>query len=257
MEEANMGQAATIREVMDILCTPGKPQPGITTREVGPLLWTHFDTPVWWETDSFRAIDVEPAEVVRIVKSCRPGPHLIRVVTTDPEGVIAPYAEIGYQTTPSERLETIMARSLRGYVRDQERYSVQLVRTEQQRCFYNTMISPDDGHGQMQPDALDDPLLRHYYVEMECLCVCYAKAIQRTPRAVVVEPLGTREGYCRRGIATALMDRLHADAAEHGAELSIIGASAMGVLLYTTLGYQVVAYVQKLVPQGFDPTEYR
>jgi ribosomal protein S18 acetylase RimI-like enzyme len=252
-----MGHTATVREAVSILSCSERPKPGVTNREIGPVQWTHYDKPIWWETDYFGAVEAEPTEVIRIVKECQPGPHLIGVVTTDPDGILIPYAKLGYRTVPSERLETIMARNLRGFVREKERYPVQLVQTEQQRSIYNTMISPDDGHGQMQPDDLGDPSLRHYFIEMDGLCVCYAKVIQSTPQAIVVEPLGTREEYRRRGIAKAVMNCLHADAAEGGAEVCVINASPMGVLLYTTLGYEVVAYIQKLVPQGFNPADYR
>jgi ribosomal protein S18 acetylase RimI-like enzyme len=252
-----MGYTVTVREAVSILGSSERAKPGVTNREIGPVQWTHYDKPVWWETDYFGAVDAEPAEVIRIVRECQPGPHLIGVVTTDPDGILAAYAELGYQTVPSERLETIMARNLLGCGRVKERYPVQLVQTEQQRCLYNTMISADDGHGQMQPDELGDPSLRHYFIEMDGLSVCYAKVIQSTPIALVVEPLGTREGYRRRGIATALMNRLHADAAEGGAELCVINASSMGVLLYTTLGYEIVAYIQKFVPRGFNPADFR
>jgi GNAT superfamily N-acetyltransferase len=252
-----MGHTVTVREAVSIIGSSDRPKPGVTTQEIGPVQWTHYDKPVWWETDYFGAVEAEPAEVIRIVRACQPGPHLIGVVTTDPEGVLAPYSELGYQTVPSERLETIMARSLRGFTREEERYPVQLVQTEEQRLFYNTIIPPDDGHGQMQIHELGDPSLHHYFVEMDGHCVCYAKAIQSSPTAVVVEPLGTRQEYRRRGIATALMHRLHADAADGGAELCVINASWMGVLLYSTLGYEIVAYIQKFVPQGFNPSEHR
>jgi GNAT superfamily N-acetyltransferase len=118
------------------------------------------------------------------------------------------------------------------------------------------MIHPNDGHGQMKAKERDDPALRHYFVELDGLCVCYAKAIFPLTTAVVIEPLGTREGYRRRGIATALMNRLHADAAGYGVERSVVCASTTGVPFYPTLGYEVVAYVQKFVPQNWNADDY-
>jgi GNAT superfamily N-acetyltransferase len=244
----------TLSRIMDLIAAAPPLARGTTVQHVGPVRWVHFEKPLWWESDSFRAFDVEPAEVVRIVKSCEPGPHLIRVVTTDPEGVIAPYAQVGYKTNGP--LETIMARGLMGFVPGEERYPVQCVQSEAQRHIYNSMIDPEDPHGQMRPEELADPTLRHYFVELESLCVCYAKAIRSVPRVVIVEPLGTREGYRRRGIATALMNRLHADAAEGGVEHSVLHASPMGVPFYTAIGYQTVGYVQKFVPQDWNPADY-
>ena len=57
----------------------------------------------------------------------------------------------------------------------------------------------------------------------------------------------------RRSVATALMNRLHVDAAESGAGQSVVMASPMGVPLYTKLGYAVVAFIQKFVPEDWSP----
>jgi GNAT superfamily N-acetyltransferase len=250
-----MPHVINLDQITDILAA-SRPEPGITVRDVGPVRWVHFDPPRWWETDSFRVIDVKPADAVRIVHSCKPGPHLIRVVTTNPEGVIPGYEALGYKTVPEERLETLMARSLIGFVPVEERHLVQRVETDRQRRVFNSMIDPDDPHGQMSAEQLDDPTLRHYFVELDGLCVGYVKAIFPTRTAVIVEPLGTRAEYRRRGIATALMNRLHAEAAAAGAEQSIVSASPTGVPFYPTVGYGVVAYVQKFVPRDWNRADY-
>jgi GNAT superfamily N-acetyltransferase len=164
---------------------------------------------------------------------------------------------LGYEPLSTDVDETVMARSLVGLTPGEERYPVQCVRTEAQRRFYNSAfdphLDPDDPHGPMKEEELHHPGLRHYYVEMDGQCVGQAKAILPPVAAVVVEPLGVKEGYRRRGIATALMNRLHADAARDGAQRSVIIASPMGVPLYTRLGYEVVAYIRKFVPGSNRP----
>ena len=232
-----------------------KHTPGATVFEFGALRGYHYDRPLWWETDSFQVIDLDPREAVKTIRSYRPGPHLVGVVTRDPESFVHPYRELGYKTVPAEPLETVMALDLSKSVPKNAQHAVQLVQTEQQRLLYNSVIDPDDPHGQMRPEELEDPALCYCYIEKDGQCVCSGKAIRPLPDAITVEPLGTQPGYRRRGMATSLMNRVHADAASRQVERSVIVASGMGVPLYAELGYEVVAYIQKFVPEGWtSPT---
>jgi GNAT superfamily N-acetyltransferase len=247
-----MSRINAAREVVDawIALTPAPA--GETVTYIGPVRGVHFDRPRGWVSDVFRAVEAEPKEVIRVIQSCRPGPHVIRVWTSDPDGSTDRYAELGYEPLSSDVDETVMARSLVGLKTGEERYPVQCVRTDEQRRFYNSAfdpdLDPDDPHGAMKEEELGHPRLRHYFVEMDGECVGQAKAILPPVAAVVVEPLGVKEEYRRRGIATALMNRLHADAVRDGAERSVIIASPMGVPLYMRLGYEVVACIRKFVP---------
>src|SRR5947199_341268 len=69
--------------------------PGAQITSAGPLLCIHYEKPLWWETDAFQVIDVEPGDVLEHIRAYRPGSHLIAVITTDPDAVIAPYAALG------------------------------------------------------------------------------------------------------------------------------------------------------------------
>ncbi len=255
-----MPDKSYIRSIMNVvfhaIAYTFKYVPGASVFEIGPLRGYHYEQPIWWETDAFQAFDVEPEKVIETIRDYRPGPHLIGVLTTDPKGIIPSYAELGYKTVPSEPLETVMTRSLKDSVFGKECHAVQLVQTEQQRQFYNSVIDTDDPYGQMRPEELEDPMLRYYYVEKDGKCVCNGKAILPFKTAVNVEPLGTHPDYRRRGIATALMNRLHADAEKSGVEQSVIVATAMGVSLYRTLGYQAIACIQKFVPKDWNRADY-
>jgi GNAT superfamily N-acetyltransferase len=247
-----MTNISAAREVIDAWIALTPPPVGERVTYIGPVRWVQLGRPRGWVTDVFRAIEAEPEEVVRVIRSCRPGPHVIRVWTADPAGSIARFAALGYEPLSTDVDETVVARSLVGLTPGEERIPVLCVRTEEQRRFYNSTfdpgIDPDDPHGPMKEAELHDPRLRHYYVEMDGQCVGQAKGILPPVAAVVVEPLGVKEEYRRRGIATALMNRLHADAVQEGAERSVIIASPMGVPLYMRLGYEAVAYIRKFVP---------
>lgn len=214
---------------------------------VGPLRHVHYDKPLWEITDYFQAIRVPPEEVVRTIKDFNPGPYHLGVITTDPEAAIAAYAPLGYK--PARwAAEPVMVRSLAGFVLEEPRFLVQQAEDEAQRVLFNSVIDADDPHGQMGPQELHDAHIRFYLVEQDNKCVCNGKAIQPFPAAVVIEPLRTHEDYRRRGIASALMGRVHADAAQGGATRSVIMASPMGEKLYAALGYEVVGYHQSFLP---------
>jgi len=250
-----MSETFTPRATMEVVAAATsrtlKYVPGARAMTVGPLRCIHYERPLWWETDAFEAIEIEPQEALKHIRAYGPGPHLIAVVTTDPDAPIAPYAVLGYKTTPSEPVETVMARDFAGFTPAAEsRYPVELVQTEAQRQFYNSVIDADDPHGQARMEELSDSEIRYYYVEQDNRCVCTAKAILPHRCALNIEPLGTHPDYRRRGIATALMNRIHADAVELGATQSVIVATPMGKALYSTLGYQVVCYIQKFVSEN-------
>lgn len=220
---------------------------GMSIGKAGPLRHVHYDKPLWEITDYFQTIQVPPEEVVRTIKDFKPGPHHLGVVTTDPEAAIAAYVPLGYR--PARwAAEPVMVRSLVGFVPEESRCPVQQAEDEAQRALFNSVIDADEPHGQMGPQELHDARLRFYFVEQDSKCVCHGKAIQPFPEAVVIEPLRTHEEYRRRGIASALMGRVHADAAERGAMRSVIMASPMGEMLYAALGYEVVGYHQSFVP---------
>lgn len=223
---------------------------GMSIDQIGLLRHVHYEKPLWWNTDYFQAIQMQPEEVIQTIADFRPGPHILGIVTTDTDAAIASYAVLGYKPM-SGKAEPLMAKRLTGFVRETSQYVVQQVENEEQRLFFNSVIDPDDPHGQIQPQELQDAHLHFYFVEQDNKCVCNGKAIQPFPAAVVVEPLRTDEAYRRRGIASALMSCVHADAIEKGAVECVIMASPMGERLYSALGYEIVGYHQSFVPKDW------
>lgn len=223
---------------------------GMHIGQIDSLRHIHYDKPLWELTDYFQALEVVPEEVVRIVRHYQPGPHLIGVMTRDIEATLAPYAALGYRPVSGTSVEPIMTKSLIGFTATASTYQVQVVTREEQRHFYNSVIDPADPHGQIQAEELCDAHIRLYHVEQDGLCVCTGKIVVPEPAAIVVEPLATHKDYRRRGIATALMERVQADAAALGVAICVIAASPMGRMLYESLGYGVVGYHQSFTPSA-------
>ncbi len=237
---------ATMRVVHAATAYTQRYVPGMSIDQVGPLRHVHYDKPLWWNSDYFQAIEVQPEEAVQTIQDFHPGPHILGVITADTAAAISSYTALGYKPMQG-KAEPLMTKRLEESASERAHYLVQQVETEDQRIFFNSVIDADDPHGQMQPQELLDINLRFYFVEQDDQCVCTGKAIQPFAGAVVVEPLVTDEAYRRRGIASALMNQVHADAIEKGAMECVIMASPMGELLYSTLGYEVVGYHQSFV----------
>lgn len=67
---------------------------------------------------------------------------------------------------------------------------------------------------------------------------------------VPLSAIETRPEYRHRGLGTALMETIHADAAAMGQTESILCASEPGYELYRKLGYQTITTVLELVPKS-------
>jgi GNAT superfamily N-acetyltransferase len=66
---------------------------------------------------------------------------------------------------------------------------------------------------------------------------------------VGIYAVGTAPPWRRRGFASALMQHVLADAAEHGARTASLQSTAMGRTLYETLGFAAVGRYEEWVPQ--------
>ncbi len=216
--------------------------------DVGPLKCLHYDKPIYWETDAFMAIGVEPNEVIAAVQAYQPGPHLLGVYTLEPESVIAMYTLLGYKTVPTEPMEVVMAKSLKSLKLLPLSYPVRRVETLADVDLFNAEL----GHERMHPDHLQDPMLSYYYVPLDGKAVCQGRTFSPSSAAIHVAGLFTHPDYRRRGLATALMNRIHADAADAGAFDSVLVAMPMGISLYKRLGYEVLTYVHKFVPKDWN-----
>ena len=242
----------TVQHVIDIILEARMHAlqyvPGATLMQAGPIICIHYETPLYWETDAFLVSEaVDPDTVLATVQAYRPGPHLLAIYTSAPEQLCARWAIRGYKTVAAEPTEAVMRLPLTQVPQSGWPYPVQVVQTTADVACYN---AEPDGE-RMAPEQLHDPLVRHYYIALDGRVVCQGQAFTSSGRAVYVGGMFTQEAYRRRGLATALMQRIHTDAATTGIADSILVALPMGVPLYQRLGYVPVLYVQKFVPNDW------
>ena len=248
-----------LHEAMDVYFTAkARMFAGISSfalRRVGPLACFH-NHPGWPEVDGFYAVDGETAtdEVVSAVRAYQPTmEHMITIFTASPQSLVPPYAERGYEALPdpqpfmSKRLTNPIApvSAPASPVSIEDAPDVSRVETKAQFDFLNS-YKPEPV---MEPEHLNDPLYRYYYIEHDNKPVCWGRCIMAMPEAIYVAGMETLPDYRRRGLATALMNRIHADAERSGAKQSILCSTVLGFGLYSKVGYHTVRYMQAFVPQ--------
>ena len=215
----------------------------------GPLRGFHRH-PHWPEQDAFYALGVEPAETVAAVRQYAPHPHhMITVFADSVEPYLAAYEELGYRSVGGPA-QPFMRRKLndpRASSEDERDEGVRRVRTSEDMAFINSAGAV------MEPSHLDGGAYRYYFVERDGRPVCTGRYVVTPFRAVYVAGLDTVPEYRRQGLATALMGRMHCDAAAEGAKMSVLCSSQAGLSLYRALGYEVLASMHSFIPQEQTP----
>ena len=187
--------------------------------DVGPLKCIH-NHPRWPEVDGFYALDVPPAEVIKIVQRYGPDPkHMITAIDFSPDSLKAAYSELGYRLLPWA--EPFMVKLLSTPLTANKHVAVQVRQTQ----------------------ATQD-----YWIEEDSQPVCWGRSILTAAKAVYVSKMETLPAYRRRGLASAILARIHEEALASGANRSILCSAPMGLPLYLAAGYDVMAYMQAFVP---------
>lgn len=217
-------------------------QTGQTIEQIGPLIHLHTDPPLFWEIDTFYVEDITPATAVGAVRACKPNPrHILATFTHEPDILAAAYADFGYRNGNTMPL---MGKVLAGSEYSPLTFSVQRV-TDQA-----AMNRLNAGERQRMPfDHLHVPQLRYYFVEEKGHPICWGRAFYAPDNVIYVSAIETQAEYRRRGLATALMETIHADAAAMGQTASCLCASELAYELYTKLGYQTITTLLELVPK--------
>ena len=244
-----------LHEAMDVYFTAKARMfadiPSFALLRVGPLACFH-NHPGWPEVDGFYAVDGETLtdEVVSAIRAYQPASeHMITIFTASPKSLLRSYAERDYKALPHP--QPFMIKRLINHVAPLSSVSIEdapavsCVETKAQLDFINSY----EQEPVMEPVHLNDPLYRYYYIESEGKPVCWGRCIMATSEAIYVAGMETLPDYRRRGLATALMNRIHADAARSGVKQSILCSTVLGFDLYTKVGYSVLRYMQAFLPQ--------
>lgn len=187
--------------------------------DVGPLKCIHKH-PNWPEVDGFYALDVAPAEVVQAVQSYGPdAKHMITTFGSSPDSLKEAYLELGYRPLPSA--EPLMIKSL---------------------------SAPLTARGQVAVQTRQTPTTRDYWIEEDGQPVCRGRSLLTSANVIYVSGMDTLPTHRRRGLASAVLSKIHEDAVADGANRSILCSTPMGLPLYLAAGYDVLAQTQNFVP---------
>lgn len=217
--------------------------PNTTLSSLGPLKHIHFDRPLGAPplSDEFFAFRVEPDEVVNLIQARYPNlPHWLTVLDSASEESQASYETHGYSL---RALEYLMVQPLKkppfmdGARTVTEDVPVKRVETADEAGWFNAA----KGAETVSEAKLLDPSINFYYIKSDDYIVARGRSILVDGRFVVIDDVFTHPDYRRRGLATALMVQILADAQHAGAHQSVLAASQTGRQLYQKLGYQDVA----------------
>lgn len=243
---------AAVDVYLEVAVRQARYVPGVSVFDVGGLRCTRSDLGGGvWAHALFTSSGAEPGEVVEAARALGPGPHLVSVVTGDPDGAVAAYGALGY--APAESPHALMTTPLNSRPAPPSAGSdfvvCRVATADELDCYNRGLARP------VSADEAADPSFHLYYVEAGGTPVCRGRAVVVLPpgtaaggAALCVSRVDTHPDHRRRGLATAVMELAHADAAGLGALRSVLVATEVGAALYEKLGYQVLASVLHFAP---------
>jgi predicted GNAT family acetyltransferase len=99
-------------------------------------------------------------------------------------------------------------------------------------------------------NQLQDNAIWHYLGYLGEMPVAAGTAVL-AKGIVSVWNVATHDDFRRRGVATALMERLLGDAWENGCDSSLLYSSPMAYPLYQKLGYELYSQRRCFIPPGW------
>jgi len=197
--------------------------PDFRLSEAGPLLWLH-GVPGWFEVDAFYARGLPPAEVIAAVRSTQPHPdHMLTLLAEEavPAVVTDEYARLGYRRLP-EPPQPLMSRLLAVGPSAVPLYEIRREQEGQDILAYSIAYAGE--------------------------IACTGKCVWASPHTVYIFGMQTQPPYWRKGMAKALLDRIHADVASAGGVQSILWSSPAGLPLYRGCGYSPAVTGYAFIP---------
>jgi GNAT superfamily N-acetyltransferase len=186
--------------------------------------------------DELMILDRAADEVVGLARSAFAGiHHLLTVFTNAPEETVIAYGKQDYHLNSREYLMAIDLGEAE--IAAPDYLAVGQVASEEERLWFNA------AHGRevIPLHALVDERLGYYYVRFGDDLACEGRCAMTDNHIALIDSVYTAEAYRRRGLGSALMAAILADAVSKGAGYSVLAASEDGRKLYLTLGYEVLA----------------
>ncbi|MBI5931263.1 MAG: GNAT family N-acetyltransferase [Chloroflexi bacterium] len=209
-----------------------------TTSNLGAVQVAYYgDTEVASFELEFFAVDAEPAAVVEAVRSYPIQPHETYVlnVAQPNETPDTTYTRLGFQykrTYPLYGIEHPAAL-------DVGKIAVFEVKRPAQAMYVNETHMQ---HEPMPVHIVGEPNIRQFFAKIDGQAVGWIQLIQTVPNIAYINNLYTLPDFRRRGVAGALLNRVHQVCTEDGITQILLVPSEMAQHFYTTHGYQPLLY---------------
>lgn len=195
----------------------------------------------------FLALDCAPDEAVTAVNAYPVAgrPYVIDAFhdTPTPAHLLAGYAALGYdylKTVP------VMAVELPAPL-DAAPVEIAPVATAESLAHVNAALSADGEH--IPPAAVSDPYIVNLCAWCEGQVAGWAQMVTAHAAAAYINQMYTLTAWRRRGVATALLHRIHMEAAARGFRHVVLIPSVMARSLYKRSGYRSRSYYSVFAPR--------
>lgn len=212
-----------------------------THTDLGPVLVADYDDV---EVASFQyeffALEADPSAVVEAIRNypMRPGDtYVLNTAHAEeiPDTVTNQYPSLGYEYSNNYLLAGI---ELPAPLKVPEIPVHEVTRTAQAMFVNETHLQYEP----MPAHLVSEPHIRQFYAELDGQAVGWIQLINTVPEIVYINNLYTLPAYRRRGVAGALLNRVHLECAALGIKWIILIPSVMALSFYGRHGYQPLLY---------------
>lgn len=208
--------------------------PGFTIEHVGDLKHITYGRPkagVWHELE---VGDTPPAEVLAVIADHPEWHDAFIAYHSSTESPSPDFLQAGYTRIAQNYLMRLDVSAAGGRADDQ------IVRLTTEAEIDRLVVLREDGR--VLPEYLDDAEIGCYALVVDDVPVASAMVISDGDTAVI-EYVHTLARYRRLGYGRWLMRGLHRLAANNGAHWTVLASNNQGRPLYTSLGYQLLRYI--------------
>ena len=209
-----------------------------TTHDLGAVLLAYYgDAEVASFQMEFFTLDADPSAVLEAIRAypIQPGEtYVLNVAQTD-DTPDARYADLGFQYQHTYPLYGIEFPA----TLDVPPIAVFEVKRPAQAMYVN------ETHLQYEPmpvHIVGEPTIRQFFAKIDGQAVGWIQLIQTVPNTAYINNLYTLPDFRRRGVAGALLNRVHQACAADGVNHILLIPSDMAQHFYATHGYRPFLY---------------